>query len=150
MSDSCTGVSISSRSGHFKILPVRLSWSACSQGATEAVKSVASRTTVSAGGGNDPVWSGDGRTLYYLKFMPESRGTIFAADISVSRNAMTVGTPRELVRHGTNVGGCSPRCYDVTDGPRFLVSQPSESLINASVRRMDLVLNWTSTLGTDR
>ena len=36
---------MSSRSGHFRIFPVRLSWSAWSHGATEAVRSVASRTT---------------------------------------------------------------------------------------------------------
>ena len=49
MSDSCTGVSISTRSGHLRIFPVRPSWSAWSQGATDAVRSVASRTTCSAG-----------------------------------------------------------------------------------------------------
>ena len=39
---------MSSRSGHFRIFPVKLSWSACSHGATDAVRSVASRTTASA------------------------------------------------------------------------------------------------------
>ncbi len=48
MSDSWTGVSISSRSGHLSTLPVRPSWSACSHGVTDAVRSVASRTTCSA------------------------------------------------------------------------------------------------------
>ena len=41
MSCSCTGVSISSRSGARRILPVRLSWSASSHGATDDVRSVA-------------------------------------------------------------------------------------------------------------
>ena len=48
MSDSWTGVSISERSGSFRILPVSASWSAWSQAATEAVRSVASRMTCSA------------------------------------------------------------------------------------------------------
>src|SRR6266487_2949504 len=48
MSDSWTGVSISARSGHLRIFPVKPSWSACSHGATDAVRSVASRTTCSA------------------------------------------------------------------------------------------------------
>ena len=48
MSCSWTGVSISPRSGHLSTLPVMFSWSACSQGATEAVRSVASRITCSA------------------------------------------------------------------------------------------------------
>src|ERR671923_103836 len=43
MSCSCTGASMSERSGSLSTLPVRLSWSAWSHGATEAVKSVASR-----------------------------------------------------------------------------------------------------------
>ena len=48
MSDSWTGVSISSRAGHLRIFPVSPSWSACSHGATDAVRSVASRMTCSA------------------------------------------------------------------------------------------------------
>ncbi len=39
MSDSCTGVSISSRSGQRRTLPLSPSWSACSHGATAAVRS---------------------------------------------------------------------------------------------------------------
>ena len=54
MSCSETGVSISARSGHFKTVPLRPSWSACSHGATAAVRSVASRTICSA---PDPVFS---------------------------------------------------------------------------------------------
>ena len=48
MSCSCTGASISSRSGNRRTLPVRLSWSACSQGATDDVRSVAARTVSTA------------------------------------------------------------------------------------------------------
>src|ERR671924_579102 len=47
MSCSWTGVSISLRSGHLRTFPVRLSWSAWSHGATDAVRSVASRITCS-------------------------------------------------------------------------------------------------------
>ena len=46
MSDSWTGVSISSRDGHLRIFPVSPSWSGSNHGATEAVRSVAQKIGV--------------------------------------------------------------------------------------------------------
>jgi serine/threonine protein kinase len=106
-----------------------------------------SRTPVSSGGGQDPVWSADGRTLYYLKFVSDPPGTVaFAVDIAATGGALAVGTPRELFR-SSDPQTCNPRCYDVSNGPRFLLSERSK---HASVTRMDLVLNWTSTLPKGR
>ncbi len=108
-----------------------------------------SRTPVSAGGGQDPVWSADGRTLYYLKFVPDPRGTIVSAvDITVAAGALTASTPRELFRiPGSQMA--TPRAHDIADGPRFLFRDRS-TVKRASVTRMDLVLNWTSTLPKGR
>ena len=57
-----TGVSISSRSGHFSTLPVSPSWSAWSHGATAAVRSVASRMICSAVEPDLRVTTSSGRT----------------------------------------------------------------------------------------
>jgi eukaryotic-like serine/threonine-protein kinase len=105
-----------------------------------------SRTQVSAGGGYNPMWSADGRTLYYLGVGGTSA---FAVDISVA-GAIAAGRPHELFRRPEGQG-CSPgRCYDISaDGQRFLMRDRS-AVKRESVTRMDLVLNWTATLGKGR
>jgi len=110
----------------------------------QAFPGAGSRTQVSTGSVWNPKWSADGRTLYYMSF-----DSVFAADIAA---AGTAGTPRELFRHpvGQNQSCFVVRCYDISsDGPRFLffdrTTNPPES-----VRRMDLVTNWTATLGKGR
>jgi Tol biopolymer transport system component len=106
------------------------------------------RTQVSAGGGSDPAWSADGRTVYYLK--TDTRSTaVFAVDIAAA-GALTAGPPRELFRRADDQG-CNPtRCYDIsTDGPRFLFRDRG-AVSRPSVTRMDLVLNWTATLPKGR
>ena len=109
-----------------------------------------SRTTASAGGGVNPVWSGDGRTLYYLRRVLDPDGTtVFAVDVTAAGGVITAGTPRELFRNPESQT-CNDRCYDVSDGPRFLLTERTASVKRASVTRMDLVLNWTSTLPKGR
>lgn len=101
------------------------------------------RVTVSAGGGADPMWSSDGRPVYYLRGLPSATG-ILSADISVAGDRLIAGPPRELFRRA-DPQGCTPRCIDVASGPRFLLKDRS-GIKRESVTRMDLVLNWTSTL----
>jgi hypothetical protein len=115
----------------------------------QALPGPGSLIQVSAGGGQDPVWSADGRTLYYLRNVPDPRGTIvFAVDITAAAGVLTAGTPRELFRMpGSQIS--TPRAHDVADGPRFLFRDRS-TVKRASVTRMDLVLNWTSTLPKGR
>jgi len=104
------------------------------------------RTPVSSGGGDNAAWSADGRTLYYLKAVPNPSGTIvFSAEIAVRDGAVVVGTPHELfLNHESQVG--NGRAYDIADGPRFLFEERATSVKNASITHLDLVLNWTSTL----
>jgi serine/threonine protein kinase/Tol biopolymer transport system component len=104
------------------------------------------RTQVSAGGGRNPTWSADGRTLYYLS--PTQAGqtgsVVFAADINVVADVIRVGSPRELLRRQDGQG-CVNRCYDISPDGRFLFRDRAAAK-RESVTRMDLVLNWTSTL----
>ena len=108
-----------------------------------------SRTQVSAGYSVNPAWSADSRTLFYLRQGPEGLGsTMFAVAVAPGA-ALTVGSPRELFHH-PEFQQCGPgRCFDVTaDGQRFLLRERAPR--RDSVTRMDLVTNWTSTLGTGR
>jgi Tol biopolymer transport system component len=103
-----------------------------------------SRTQVSAGGGTDPAWSLDGRTLYYLKPLSDAPGMVVVVAVDIAATAvLSAGTPRELFRQ--NQQRCADvRCFDISaDGPRFLF-RSSEGGKRPSVTRMDLVVNWTT------
>jgi hypothetical protein len=106
------------------------------------------RTQISAGGGRDPAWSADGRTLYYLKALPDAQGTaIFAVDLALTA-ALSAGAPHELFRHGGQTCA-SVRCFDISADGRFLFRDRGDAK-RASVTRMDLVLNWTTTISKGR
>ena len=102
------------------------------------------KVPVSAGGGRNPAWSRDGRTLYFLDLNGPG-SSVFAADVRIA-DRITVGTPRPLF-HLVDGQGCTPfRCYDIGDEGRFLFRERSAAR-RRSVNRMDLVLNWTATVG---
>jgi serine/threonine protein kinase/Tol biopolymer transport system component len=118
----------------------------------EAFPGRGSRTQVSAGGGRNPAWSADGRTLYYLSITTPARpgSTVFAVEMKPEGAAIRAGTPRELFRRPDGQGCVGIRCYDILrDGPRFLFRERSLAT-RQSVNRMDLVLNWTATLPGNR
>jgi hypothetical protein len=56
-----------------------------------------SQAQVSAGGGYNPVWSADSRTLYYLRRTETSGSVVVAVDIAAS-SGLTPGKARELFR----------------------------------------------------
>ena len=102
------------------------------------------RAQVSAGGGRNPLWSPDGRTLYYLN-VGGPGSAILAVDIAAGAT-ITAGPPRQLFRRPDGQGCFGSRCYDISpDGPRFLLRERNAAT-RESVTRMDLVLNWTGTL----
>ncbi len=110
-----------------------------------------SRTQVSAGSGSNAAWSADGRWIYYLGRVAGggSATPIMAGDIAPS-SSLVVGKPRELFRRPESQRCGIGRCYDVqSDGPKFLFHDCTATN-TASVTRIDLVLNWTSTLPKGR
>jgi hypothetical protein len=118
----------------------------------QALQQGGARIPISAGGGTDPVWSADGRTVYYLRPSPGlDQGVAWATNVTVVGGRVNVGTPRELFRvAGSQI--CTPRCYDIVDrssGLRFLL-RDRFAVKRESVTQMELVLNWTSTLPADR
>jgi hypothetical protein len=97
------------------------------------------RRQVSVGGGDCPLWSRDGRELYYstpdkLMVVEVTGGATFVA-----------GTPRVLFtgRYRGTINGNTP--YDVTaDGHRFLRVRQAQP--QRAVTHIDVVLNWFSEL----
>jgi hypothetical protein len=110
------------------------------------------RVHVSTGLAYNPSWSADGHTLFYLvnKDRDARAGiSMFAVDIATSGDRLLAGTPRRLFDVSESQGCRPERCYDVTDGPRFLFRDSAVSK-RVTASRMDLVLGWTSTLPKSR
>ncbi len=85
-------------------------------------------TQVSLEGGIEPVWSPDGRELYYFF------GGMMAVQIE-TEPTVTAGPPRVLFEGSYRTGG--GRHYDLApDGERFLMIRASSS------EQINVVLNW--------
>jgi hypothetical protein len=74
-------------------------------------------------GGRDPVWSRDGREIYYRSMGLVGEGAIMAVEIRTSP-AFTAGRPREVLRLDYYRG--LRRSFDVAPGPRFLILRRAE------------------------
>ena len=104
------------------------------------------RHLVSRDGGNSPVWSHDGREIFYAA--PAAVTTpggatqvaMMAAPVTLGAS-VSVGTPRKLFE-GAFLLSSRGRGYDVTaDGRRFVMVQPREQ---ASLPATEIVIveNW--------
>jgi len=101
------------------------------------------RTLVSVNGGRHPVWSGDGRELFYSS--PEGM-TVVAVD---TRSAFVPGAVEVLfdtVRYAADGFGAS--VFDVApDGQKFLMLEPMTSADGAATSsEIVLVQNWFTEL----
>ena len=78
-----------------------------------------SRHQVSHKGGNSPLWSPEGREIFY-----ESGARMMSASVATAPD-LRIGEPRELFEIPSSIrGGIAGRSYDVTpDGQRFLMVQ---------------------------
>jgi len=91
----------------------------------------AKRTPVSVGGGIQPLWSRDGKELFYLA------GDAVMA-VAVSADGPT-GTPRKLFDRSNYF--VKFRSYDVSpDGKRFLMMRREEG---SAPRQLNVILNWS-------
>jgi hypothetical protein len=90
---------------------------------------------VTGSGGSDPLWSRDGRELYFVG--PPAPGTLYAATIAVG-DRIQVGAPRPLfATNDVAVRAVSP------DGTRFLgLRVPRADPLTEVV----VVQNWTPEL----
>jgi serine/threonine-protein kinase len=99
---------------------------------------------VSARGGVEPAWSGDGRTLAFLEPLTrEGQGYRVVAAAVTTGDSFSSGPPRELFEVPWYSGGLLRRAYDVSaDGQRFLFTRELYPPTTAEADRIHLVLNW--------
>ena len=104
------------------------------------------RWLISTNGGSDPVWSPDGRELFYLqddRLMSVTIGVTPAAAGSGAGPRLTAGTPRRLFE-GRYERSAIGRNYDLApDGQRFIMVVSDE---RAAPPQIHVVLNWFSEL----
>jgi eukaryotic-like serine/threonine-protein kinase len=103
------------------------------------------RQQVSAGGGVEPLWSRDGKQLFY-----RWHDQVWVVDVQAD-NGLKAGTPRLLFERAGYLGGnpfTGPiRHWDLSrDGQRFLMVK-LEKRTPAPVTDMILVQNWFEELG---
>jgi Tol biopolymer transport system component len=91
---------------------------------------------VSNGGGSQPLWSRDGKELYY--FSPDN--TVMAVVVSAAGDAPKIGIPVALFKsHPRNF---DYGIYDVTRDGRFLISSAADE----STEPLTLIDNWPALL----
>ncbi len=92
---------------------------------------------MSKDGGAQPVWSKDGKTLYFLDAFQK----LTAVDVEVAGDSLRMGSPRSLfqtgIRHSVSTDG-----YGVSCDGRFLVL----TSITKSTAPVVLVTNWDTEL----
>jgi serine/threonine protein kinase len=99
------------------------------------------RWQVSTSGGSSPLWSPNGRELFYLG----NENSVMTTAVETAPT-FSLGTPKILFRH-TNVGPSttSGTPWDISpDGKRFLMMKAPGSSASAAPgpRRINIVLNW--------
>jgi hypothetical protein len=100
------------------------------------------RWTVSSGGGYQPLWSRDGKELFYLS--PDSKVT--AVDVETASDKFKSGPPHELFKIQIAGGPATAPTHrwDVSrDGQRFLVVTVLDVVQSPPIT---VVTNWESTL----
>ena len=91
--------------------------------------------TISTEGGDEPVWSRDGRELFYRN------GNVLMAVPITLQPTFAAGVPRPLFRSDFEPSGTNTSGYDVSpDGRRFLMIQPTEPEQPAT--QVSVVINW--------
>ncbi|MEP7065332.1 MAG: protein kinase [Gemmatimonadota bacterium] len=94
------------------------------------------RTLVSQNGGREPLWSHDGREIFY-----SSHGAYIAAALTIS--ATPAVAYRDTVASGTYASWRFHPLYDIApDGKHLLVLEPNQKEVPATV-----ILNWGSAFG---
>ncbi len=92
---------------------------------------------VSVGSGDSPLWSRDGRELFYL-----SGDAVMAVSVTTEPSFNIVGTPRVLFHGGyiIPIAEDGPPWDISQDGKRFLmIKEPRAAM---SFRKISIVLNW--------
>ena len=106
------------------------------------------RTPISVNGGQYPIWSADGRELFYALQPAGPPRAVTRVPLDMENGdsqRLTVGTSEELFawNYFTRQGG--RRLYDLSDG-RFLMITRSDSASLTEQPQINVVLNWSEEL----
>jgi hypothetical protein len=97
-----------------------------------------------ADGGRSPIWSPDGKQLFYLRAQGTGTSQIMSVDIQTQPTLVVLKTT-PLPIEGI-IGETGPRAYDITpDGQSFLVMIPkprSEASKPPALDQINVALNW--------
>jgi eukaryotic-like serine/threonine-protein kinase len=102
---------------------------------------------ISVAGGFDPLWSADGRELFYRSFKADRTQQYFSASIR-SAVPFRIDPPRLMfeTKPGEYDTTAPERSWDVTaDGRRFLLTKAAQTS-DRPVTLMQIVLNWADAL----
>src|SRR5262249_45658606 len=101
---------------------------------------------IAGDGGTQPLWSPDGKELFYLSGFGQTDRQIMAVDIR-TQHGFVSGKARPLPIQGLVSTG--PRPYDITpDGKYFVVMMPKSQvdLDRSSLEQINITLDWFSEL----
>jgi Tol biopolymer transport system component len=96
------------------------------------------RWRISTAGGSEPVWSQDGRQLFY-----RNDGQIWAVDVRTSPT-FAAGTPRALFADTFVIAPNARTGYSISSGNRFLFAQPVRP--DPPITHLPVVVNWFTEL----
>jgi eukaryotic-like serine/threonine-protein kinase len=105
---------------------------------------------ISNGGGTRPLWSRNGRELFYLSFSQPAPllGAVMGVPVETG-TTFRAGTAKTIVQ-GNYIAANAGRTYDVSpDGQRFLMiklAPEAEADLNPRPLQMNVVLNWLEEL----
>jgi serine/threonine-protein kinase len=97
------------------------------------------RWQVSVDGGQQPVWSSDGRRLFYVH-----DDAIWMADVETDRDAFRASTPREVLRGPYLLRTAPWRNFDVGPGDRFALIRRRTD--NPPAKHLEVLLGWEALL----
>jgi serine/threonine protein kinase len=90
---------------------------------------------VSTAGGQQPVWSRDGKEIFFVAL----DGRFMSAPVSTAGSTLSIGSPQALFRSPVRLN-CVANQYAVSaDGQRFLIALPTEDFDAEPFR---VLLNW--------
>jgi serine/threonine-protein kinase len=102
------------------------------------------KVRVSSGGGLQPVWSRNGKELFYYGGSPRAVTGLMVVDVD-TRKGFVAGTPRMLFT-GTYSPTSPVRNYDVSpDGARFIMEKAVFQM-EPPITTINLVVNWLDEL----
>ena len=103
---------------------------------------LSNRIQISPDGGVEPLWSPDGKELYYRDISGDKLMVVSISDT----NGLQAGIP-EILISGKYRGwvGLWGRNYDISpDGSKFLMIEEEE--IESTATQINIILNWSQTL----